>query len=446
MQTIPFASRRVVVTGMGVMSPIGCSKETYWQSLVAGQSGVRNLAYNVGNENSRRYAGEIADFSGKIGDFGPLDGDTKKKIRKSLKVMNRETKLAIAAAEQALLESDLCAAGYEPDRVGVNFGAGYVPMLAEDFLSGAEACTDEENKLDLDRWGQEGIPHIMPLWILKCLPNMPSCHIAILHDFQGPNNSITQGEAATNIAISEACHLILENEADAMVVGGTGDNVLPLSLMHNVMGQDVAETTEGVESFSAEEICRPFDKNRVGSVVAEGAASFILEEESAARKRGATIYGEIVGNGSSCVVTHANKPDCSTSLVNAMEAALKISRLTPDAIDHVHAHGLSAPALDAEESQAILKTFNEYGQSIPVVAAKSAFGNAGAGSGALELAASLLACQHGHLFPVQNFSNPDPQCPLSLVTDTQTAAGRLFANLSVAPQGQASCLIVKSAA
>ena len=176
-------------------------------------------------------------------------------------------------------------------------------MRPEDFLAGVDACRDESRALHLERWGELGLPEVAPLWLLTCLPNMPACQVAILANLRGPNNTITLGESATNLAIAEACRWIEDGDADAVLVGGTGNNVTPFSLLHRAAEVDIAPG--GVDPSA---VCRPFDRDRSGVVMAEGAAAFVLESADSATGRGAPIYGEIVGFGSSCVISREGLP------------------------------------------------------------------------------------------------------------------------------------------
>jgi 3-oxoacyl-[acyl-carrier-protein] synthase II len=270
---------------------------------------------------------------------------------------------------------------------------------------------------------------------------MPACHTAICADFRGPNNTITLGESATNVALAEAANWIREGDADAVLVGGVGDNLQPYSWLHNALEKDLAGG-----GTDPDRVCRPFDRDRTGGVVAEGAAAFLLEEYEAAVRRGAPIYGEIVAASSSCVVDRHHVAHCGRALANALRTTLHQADCEPAEIGHLHAHGLSSPVLDREESRAIRDVLGGAAARIPVVAAKSHFGNAGAGSSALEFAASLLAMQHGRLFPIRNCVDPDPECPIRPVTTGDVAAGSNFVNLSFSPHGQASCVMVRKAA
>jgi 3-oxoacyl-[acyl-carrier-protein] synthase II len=438
--------QRVVVTGVGVISPIGCAQERFWESLIQGRSGIGALRQepDVGSAPddvlATKVAGRIGDFAGRIEDFGLLDPGRKKAISKALKLMNRETQMGVAAAQQALADSNLLAGAVDPQRIGVCFGAGNVSMLPEDFVAGIQACTDQDQHYDFNRWGTEGLGAVAPLWLLKCLPNMPACYMAIFNDLRGPNNSITQ-EAAPNLAIAEACNILHEDAAEAIVVGGTGTTLQPFNLIHHLLSHEISR---GEEDPSRS--CRPFDLYRTGSVLAEGAAALILETWASAQRRGAPVYGEVLGTGASCVIDRDRTPHMDRAMVNAMRSALARAGLGPDAIDHVHAHGLGARQADIEEARAIRTVFGSRADRLPIVAAKSYMGNAGAGSGAIELVASLLALKHGRLFRVLNFENADPECPIAPVSAQEVPAGCRFLNVNAGSNGQASCVVMGLAA
>ena len=434
---------RVVVTGLAVVSPIGCTRERFWESLCQGRSGIAPFLQDQDNDKSlgTHVAGRVSDFTGRIEDFGLLEPRCKKAISKALKMMNRETQMGLAAAQHALADSQLLAGAVDPHRIGVCFGAGNVSMLPDDFLPAIQACTDEGRHYEFDRWGTDGLSAVAPLWLLKCLPNMPACYIAIFNDLRGPNNSITQRETAPNLAIAEACNILQEGAADAMVVGGTGTTLQPFNLIHELLDQEVSPGEEDTARS-----CRPFDLHRTGSVLAEGAAALILESSESAQRRGITVYGEVLGSGASCVIDRHQRPHTDKAIFNAMRSALSQAHLSPGAIGHLHARGLGGRRADIEEARAIRAVFGFHADHLPVVAAKSFTGNAGAGSGAIELVASLLALKHGRLFPVLNFENPDPECPIAPVRTSEVPAGSCFLNLNAGANGQASCVVMGAAA
>ncbi|MEX0938097.1 MAG: beta-ketoacyl synthase N-terminal-like domain-containing protein [Pirellulales bacterium] len=421
--------RRVVVTGLGVVCPLGLTLDDLWRSLT---QPLHTLSQSVAN-------GAIAGFQGRIDDFGPLTPVARKSLRKALKLMNRATQLGVAAAQRALADSALSSNWYEPHRVGVSFGAGNVSVMPEDFVAGIHACLDEQDQFDFARWGTDGIPKVAPLWMLRCLPNMPACHLSIINDFRGPNNTITQRGAAANLAIAEAFHLICDGDADAMITGACGTALEPFNLLHGRMDNELGEKTG-----SSSEPCRPFDLRRTGPPPAEAAGALVLEELCSATERGATIYGEIRAAASSCVPARDSFGACQKAMQNALRLTLGQTRIAPENIGHVHAHGLGTRQSDIAEAQAIRRIFGRQADRLPVVAAKGHMGNASAGSGAIEIAGSLLALRRGSLFPVRNYEQPDPDCPVLPVTGDDVAAGTSFLNLNMTAGGVATCLAIEA--
>jgi len=430
--------RRVVVTALGAISPIGSTREELWNALSTGTSGIGPLTVLPPETVDMHCAGEAKNFSGKIGDFGPLQPAQKKLIRKALKVMCRECQMGVAAAQLALSDAALDLEKIEPLRSGIEFGADYMLSVPEEFNEGVLQCLDESGNFEFSRWAKEGLPKLTPLWLLKYLPNMPASHLAIFNDFRGPNNSLTLREASANLAVGEAYQVILRGDADMMLVGSTGTRLHPMKLIHATQQEELA-TCDGDPATAS----RPFDKNRTGMVLGEGAAAIVLEELSAAEARGANILGEVVGSSSSAVAGRHLSAQRDQAMINALRAVLQSSGIEPDELGHLNAHGLSTRQGDVEEARAIHEVFGSRSEPLPIVAPKSYFGNMGAGSGMLELATSLLALDAGQLFPVLNYETPDPECPLAVVTGHDTPAGETFVNLSVTPQGQASAVAVR---
>lgn len=433
-------TRRVVITGLGLVSPLGSTPESYWQRLSTGQSGVVACSVLPAEERELplRYAGEARQFTGDISDFGELEADKKKSIRKGLKVMCRETQMAVAAAELAWTHAGLAGGNHDPERSGVVLGSDYMLTLPEDYIDGIRKCTTEGD-FQFTQWGNEGLEQMAPLWMLKYLPNMPASHIAILNDLRGPNNSLTLREASSAMAIGEATRTIARGHSDVMLAGATGTRILPMQAIHAMQTEELA--THDVDPATAS---RPLDAHRLGMVAGEGAGVLVLEERQQAVKRGATIYGEIVGVGASSVASRDLQGNSQQALVNATRLALEDARLSPKEVGHINAHALGTRAGDRAEAAALAEVFGDEVGRIPVTAMKSYFGNLGAGSGVVELIGSLLAFQHGQLPKVLNFSTPDPQCPLQVATGGESPGNSVVA-LSVTPQGQAAALVVKQA-
>lgn len=433
-------SRRIVITGLGLITPLGNTSGELWEALSSGRSGVDVLSFPVGPSVPAKFGGEARGFTGSIDDFGELEAAQKKSIRKGLKVMCRECQMGLAAAQRAIHDARLPGSGLDPERTGVVFGSDYILSEPLDVSDGIRNCTSPDKKFEFGRWGTDGLPKMSPLWLLKYLPNMPASHIAIYNDMRGPNNSITHREAAGGLAVGEAFRVIARGHADVMVAGATGTRIHPLKTVHTVMQCEVAGN--GVPPAQAS---RPFDLNRQGMVLSEGAGVLVLEELEHARTRGATIYAEIVGFGSSSVATRHGVGNRRQALANALRAALRDARMQPGDIGHIHAHGLSTRSSDAEEAAAISEVFGERAATVPLTAAKSYFGNLGAGSSIVELAASALALRHGRLFRLLNYTTPDPECPIAAVRSDDVSPGQSFVQLSVTPQGQASCIVARQA-
>jgi 3-oxoacyl-[acyl-carrier-protein] synthase II len=405
--------------------------------MMAGQSGVAPTTLLPPGHQPLHFAGEARQFTGEIGDFGELEPSSKKAIKKGLKVMCRETRMAVAAAQLAIADSGFLLATSDPERTGVVLGSDYMLTMPEDYEAGITKCGGDEGEFQFGRWGDEGLDQMAPLWMLKYLPNMPASHIAIYNDLRGPNNSLTMREAASNLAVGEAFRTIQRGHADRMVAGATGTRVLPMQAIHALQTEQMA-----AENCNPDRASRPFDKHRTGMVAGEGAGMVVLEELAVAKARGATIYAEIVGVGSANVADRQLRGRCDVALASAMRAALRDAGRGPDDIGHINAHGLATTERDAEEARAIREVFGPRADKLPVAAIKSYFGNLGAGSGVVELVASVLALREGRLPRVLNFETPDPECPVSAVTNDTTAAGRSFLNLNVTPQGQAAALCV----
>ena len=336
----------------------------------------------------------------------------------------------------------------DPDQTGVIFGSDYITTLPGEFETAVAKCLSDEGQFEFARWGHDGIPQISPLWLLKYLPNMPACHVAIYNDLRGPNNSITVREASANMALAESLATLQRWPVQRLLAGATGSRLHPLRSLHIVL-QEVVDGLRGSADSQSDlpPAPRPFDQRRRGMVLGEGAAVVVLEKESWIRDRSVTPWGALLGCGSSAVGDRQGRPDRCRALVNAMRAALAAAQLSPEDIGHVHAHGLGTVTADREEGAALCQVFGERRSPVPVVAAKSYFGNLGAGSGMVELVASLVALRRGTLFPILNLEQIDTDCfpqpdKVQLVTTSDVPAGETVLNLSVNPQGQASAAIV----
>lgn len=434
------AERRVVVTGMGLVSPLGLTLDDLWAGLVEGRSGVGPIESFPCSGLPLTHAAEARCFTGNIDDFGMLPAECKKAIRKGLKVMCRESQMAVAAAQRALHDGGFAPEAHEPERFGCVFGSDYMLTLPEDFTASVAACRDPNGRFSFGQWADRGLPLLNPLWLLKYLPNMPASHIAIYNDLRGPSNSITIREASGHLAIGEAVMTIQRGAADIMLAGSTGTRVHPMKTVHALQNEQVA--TGGIGLTSPDAWSRPFDKGRTGMVLGEGAAVLVLEELEHARGRGARIYGEVIGHAARSA-TRPDRPGTRRDAVKlVMHQALAGAGLAAAAVGHIHAQGLSTVGGDRDEAAAIHDVFADAAASIPTVAAKSHFGNLGAGSGIVECIGSLLAMQHGELFPLLNYEAADPECPVRPARRGD-APGQTFISSAVTPQGQAGSVVIR---
>lgn len=417
-------TRRAVITGLGVLSPIGRDPAAYWQAFIEGRSGVQPIRSFDVSTLPVRFAGEIPDFDAKQ--------YVEKKDRKSLRVMARTIQLAVAAAQLALTDGKVDKTQLDPNRFGVDFGAGLIatelPELADAALASANC---QPGATDIEKWGQHGLEAIQPLWMLKYLPNMLACHVSILHDARGPNNSITESDVASLLALGEAYRILQRDGADFFLVGGAESKMNVLSLVRQCLFEPLSQRNE-----APEKACRPFDRRRDGLVLGEGATVFALEDLEHAKKRGARIYAELVGFGS------AFDPKLSgDGITRAARAALAEAGIGPEDIDHVNAHGLSAREADAAEAQGLHALFSDR---VPVFAPKSYMGSLGAAASLTELAASVLALRHGAVPGTLNYEEPDPACPVRVTTGAPRPTAKPFVVKTAFTQmGQCAAVVVR---
>lgn len=395
--------RRVAITGLGVVAPNGVGKGAFWTACTNGQSGVRSIQSFDATSHPVRIAAEVPDF-----DMNPFVPSCH---RKSLKIMGRAAKWGVAAAGLAVLDSGLELANENPERLGVVMGTGLVPIdLPEITPLMVEACNGE-GKLQADRLGRQGGQALFPLWILKYLPNMTAAHISLIHNAQGPNNTIVTACAAGTQAVGEGFRLIARGDADLVLAGGADSRIDPLLLL--------AYSSLGALSQSdrpAEEVSRPFDGLRDGFVLGEGAAVLMLEDLEHARKRGAVIYAEVLGLGSSFDAYAVTKPDPEAGgAARSIKWALQEARVDPQDIDYINAHGTSTRLNDQMETIAVKRVFGDRALELPLSSIKSMVGHLIGAAGAVEAAALALTLHEGVLPPTINQTQRDPNCDLDYV-------------------------------
>lgn len=417
----------IVVTGVGVVSPLGIGREPFWAALTEGRSGIRRLDLPSEPNGPPPIGGMVADF------------DPKQYVRprKSLKVMSRDIQLAFAAADLACVEAGLAERPIDPERLGVVFGACMIPCELDELIGPYRACV-VDGRFDFQRWGKAAMAELFPLWMLKYLPNMPACHIGIAQDARGPNNSITMGDVSTLSALAEASHILDRGQADAIIAGGVGARLHPAQWVRShLLG--MSRRGNAPEAAS-----RPFDAGRDGLVVGEGAGSLFLETERNAKARGATVLARVLGHAATFEPSSkaATNGRGSSAIRRAISGALRDAGLAPADLGFVVANGLGTPEDDRIEAQAIRDTLGD----VPVTAPKSYFGYLGAGAGALEAAIGVLAFQHGQVPPTLNYERPDPQCPVNVVHGRPMPLGHPTAMiLSHSRHGQSVALVLAGA-
>lgn len=407
--------RRVVITGLGPVTPIGIGAGDFWNALLDGRSAVRRIQSFDPARFDSQVAGEIESIS--VADYMP------KAYRKSKKMMARDIEMAVIAAHQAVQDAGLrtkclidrgeaeAPPNIDPTRFGANIGAGLIcadlPELAEAL---SHAAPDGDFSMAL--WGSEGMHKLTPIWLLKFLPNMLACHVTIVHDAQGPSNTITCGEASSHLAIGEAFRTIARGRADVCVCGGAESKINPMALLRQSLGRRLSRHNETPESA-----CRPFAADRDGTVIGEGGGLVILEELDHAKARGARIYAELVGFGASNDAynpenLHEPEPT-GRGLRLACEKALADAKVAAGDVQLIGASGFGLPTRDHVEGLA-LATLGD--SETPTLSVKGGIGSNGAGSGAIDFIAAVLSMYNGAVPPAINSAKRDPDIKLRLVT------------------------------
>lgn len=392
--------RRVVVTGMGCITPVGKTVETTWKSLQEGRSGIGPITSFDATGFPTTFASEVKDFQ--LGDY--VDDPDR------FSCSGKNIRFAIGAARQAYDASGLADAGIDPGRFGVYLGAG---EGQQNFLlmMNLIAASQKDGEIDLAAFTRLGLDRLHAQSEMEQEPNMPAGYLASLFDAQGPNLNCLTACAASSQAIGEATELIRRGDADVMLSGGAHSMIHPFG----VTGFNLL-TALSTHNQDPQRASRPFDRDRDGFVLGEGAGMVVLEELEHARKRGAQIYGEVVGYGSTADAYRITDvhPE-GRGAVACMKMAMREAGLNPEDIDYINAHGTSTDVNDRVETLAIKQTFCEHAYKIPVSSIKSMMGHLIAAAGSVEAITCLLAIRDGVLPPTINYSNPDPDCDLDYV-------------------------------
>lgn len=410
--------RRVVITGVGIVSPIGIGKEPFWKSLKEGASG----AGLVSLFDTSKYPCHI---DAEVKDFHPEEFIDKKKIRR----MDRFTQFAMTASRLALQDSALDLSKEDPERIGVIVGSGI----------GGISTLEEEHSVLMTK----GPRRVSPFLIPKLISNMAPGEIAIEWNLQGPNYSVSSACATSAHAIGDAMRLLRYGDADVFLAGGSEAAITPLGF-----GGFCSARALSLRNDDPKKASRPFDKNRDGFVMGEGAGVLVLEILEHAEKRGARIYAEIIGYGATDDAYHITAPNPNAqSAAKAMTKALQDAGIAPADVDYINAHGTSTELNDKTETAAIKQVFGEHAKKIPISSTKSMMGHLLGAAGAAELIATVLCMEHGLVHPTINYETPDPDCDLDYVpNESRPASIAVALSNSLGFGGHNATLVVRKPA
>ncbi len=409
--------RRVVITGMGVVSPLGCDLPVFWDRIKAGRSGIKRIErFDVSGKYSAKIAGEVAEFN--PDSFMPA---------KEQRRLDRFTIFAMAASDLAMKDSGIDMNAEDPERVGVIIGSG---------IGGLELLQTQHTILM-----EKGPDRCSPFMIPSMISNMAGGMVAIRHNMKGPNYCVVSACASSAHSIGDAVRIIERGDAEVMLGGGSEASICELGIAGFCALRALSTRNDEPEKAS-----RPFDKERDGFVMAEGSGIIVLEEMERAKKRGAKIYGELAGFGMTCDAFHMTAPtEDGAGAAKAMKQAMADAQLGPDQVDYVNAHGTSTQLNDKMETRAIKTAFGEdRARKIMVSSSKSMLGHTLGAAGCMELIICALALRDGVVPPTINYTTPDPECDLDYVPNT-TREKQINACISnsLGFGGHNACLLLK---
>ncbi len=408
--------RKVVVTGLGVVSPIGNDIPGFWESVKAGRSGIGPISLVDASDMAVRIAGEVKGFD-----------PTLRIDPKEAKKMDRYTQFSVFAAAEALADAGLSRETMDSERTGVCIGTG----------QGGSGSIEEA----VTRLVERGPTRVPPLTVAKALANFGPAQIAMTFNITGPCQCIVTACAAGTDAIGQAMRLIRDDQADTIIAGGSEASIVRMCMSSFINIQALSARNEEPEKAS-----RPFDRDRDGFVMAEGAGVLVLEEYQHALARGAKIYAEVAGFGQTCDAHHLTAPDPEgVGVSRAIRLALADARLNPDDIDWVSAHGTSTPLNDPIETKAIKSAFGDHAKRLKVSSLKSMTGHCIGAAGAIEAIAGILGMREGYVHATINYENPDPACDLDYVPNKGVSMPiRAFIKNSMGFGGQNAVVVFKT--
>lgn len=378
---------RVVVTGLGAVTPIGVGIDQFWDGLISGKSGIGKVTHFDASEFRSKLAAEVKDFD-------PSQWIDKKDARR----MDRFTQFAVVASALALEDAKLVEGEYDATRAGVIIGSG---------IGGSNSIENGTAALQ-----ERGPKALNPFFVSMVLINMAAALVSIRNGLKGPISAPSVACSTGSNAVGDAFRILQRGDADIMVAGSTEACIAPLAY------GGFCATRSMTQNEDPENACRPFDKNRDGFVMGEGAGIVVLETLDHALARGAKIYGEVVGYGNTADAYHFTAPEpTGDGMKRVMRAALADANLTPEELDYINAHGTSTVLNDKAESGAIVNVFGEHAKNLKVSSIKSMIGHLLGGSGAVEFVATAMSIYTGQLPPTVNYEQRDPDCPLDYVTN-----------------------------
>ena len=377
---------KIVITGIGAVAPNGNNVDEYWSNLTVGVSGIGPITYFDSSNHRVKIAGELNNFS-------PESILDPKEIRK----LDPFSVYALVATHEAMSMSGLDSESCNPDRIGVTIGTG---------VGGIQTLEEQKRVID-----QKGARRVSPQFVPKMIANIAGGHLSMHWNLKGPNQTITSACASATDAIGMAMRLIISGDADAMITGGTEASVTALTIAGFANMRALSQNNDNPERAS-----RPFDKDRDGFVLGEGSGMLVIETESHAKKRGATILAELAGYGSTDDAFHITQPsEGGIGALKAMQKAINDANLNLDDIDYINAHGTSTPFNDKNESAAISQLFQDHSNKIKVSSTKSMTGHLLGAAGGIEAVASVKTIMEQTLPPTINYDTPDPECMLDYV-------------------------------
>ena len=406
--------KRVAVTGIGAVSPLGLDAPSTWRAALAGESGIDWIKAFDASEFPVRVAGEVKDFD-------PLQVASPKEARK----LERNVLLALGAAREAMTDANLN--GFDPNRVGIIFGSA---------IGGVTGIVEQADVLR-----ERGYSRMSPSFLPNVLVDTASGQLAISLGIKGPNYAVVSACATGSHAIGEAAELVKRGDADAVIAGGTEACIIPL-----ILGGFIAMRGLAAEEVNPAHASRPFDATREGFVIAEGAGAVVVEDWEHAERRGASIYAEVLGYGASNDAHNLAQPEPGAEgVATMMRSALARAGVEPERVGYINAHGTSTPLGDAAETKAIKDVFGDHAYELAVSSTKSMTGHTFGAAGAIEAIMCILALRDGMLPPTINYREPDPECDLDYVpNDARAAKIEVALSNAMGLGGHNGCVLLKA--